>query len=110
MKWSSVSHAANEHHIESRSFLSKTTVLWSEVIEINGRKISKITYDENFLVIRDSSGLLISVGELDKEFDQVLSIVSKRFNIPEDWRTQLESSPAGISLTLWKCQSRGDDT
>lgn len=74
----------------------------SEIVGIDGVKVDKITYEENFLVVTKADGTKIPIGELAdgfSEFEQVISTSLKGFS--QDWRAVVETEPAEKSVSLW---------
>lgn len=74
----------------------------SEIVAIDGIKVDKITYEENFLVVTKADGTKIPIGELAdgfSEFEQVISTSLKGFS--REWRAAVETEPAEKSVSLW---------
>lgn len=80
-------------------------IRWNDLVEIVGANITKVTYDENFLIFR-ANGKPVETGELDKNFaDFERVLLEKLPDFPLDWRTRVEAAGSNSRLTLWKRHS-----
>jgi hypothetical protein len=81
---------------------SQPTVAFSEVKNIQGVKLDKLTYEENFLRFSTAQGTRADVGELAAGFTVLESRLTAFFDgFPLDWRTRLEEGPSGEFQFLW---------
>jgi hypothetical protein len=77
-----------------------------EVICVDGTKVDKVTYEENFLVLTTTDGSKLAIGELAdgfSEFEQAIS--TSLVGFPSQWRVAVERRPAEEYVTLWARQS-----
>lgn len=80
----------------------KLSLRLSEIVAIDGVKVDKITYEENFLVVTKADGTKISIGELDDgfaEFEQAIGTSLQGF--PQQWKAAVETGPAENYVSLW---------
>lgn len=83
-----------------------TEVRLVDVESIQGTKVDKITFDENFLVLRTNSGQGVEIGELATGFASLEDALCKIFpSFPKDWKARVDELPEGEFLTLWSVTS-----
>jgi hypothetical protein len=102
MGWFKTSVSANVNRVSVARGLSSTFMLWDNVFRVYGEKLDKITYEELFLVLEDSDGLVLAVGEMDQgfsEFEAEIYVHLDKF--PGDWRQKLDSIASGVRDQLW---------
>lgn len=86
--------------VQDRAKRASVFIPWNKIERIRGVKLDKITYEENFIVVQ-SEDMQISLGELDKNFDEIEGTIRHRFpNIPPSWRAELEGGREDI--VLWE--------
>ena len=93
-------HVSSENIVRTKWFLSKR-VKWSEIQQIHGVRLTKATYDENFLILYTNTGG-VDVGELDNnfcDFERVLLGAIPEF--PPDWRALLELTEPNAHTLFW---------
>jgi hypothetical protein len=75
---------------------------WSDIQEIEGVAFEKVTYDEDFLIVRTPE-TSVDVGELDKGFDAFERALLEAFpNFPSDWKRRVEVAGQNCRITLWR--------
>jgi hypothetical protein len=77
----------------------------SEIVAVNGVKIDKVTYEEDYLVLITSAGEKVPVGELADgftEFERAIYVALSGF--PREWRMTVESAPASGTVVLWRAK------
>ena len=81
-------------------------VQFPDVVAVEGTKVNKVTYDENYLVLTKADGEKIAVGELTRgfaEFEQAICTALKRF--PREWRMSVEKAQTDETVALWATAS-----
>lgn len=74
----------------------------SEVVTVDGAKVDKVTYDENFLVLAMVDGRRIAIGELADGFSEFVAAITGSFtNFPEDWSMSVDRAQPGDEIRLW---------
>lgn len=85
-----------------RSGFRTTSLRWSDIVEIVGMQFSKLTYDEDFLILRTRDAAAV-VGQLHRNFDLFEgSLKVECPNFPADWRVKLQLAPFGDHVPLWE--------
>ena len=80
----------------------ETRLRFSDVVQIQGVKLDKITLEENFLVFKTAKGDQMEIGELFDGFDNLESSLTASFQgFPQNWRARLENGPSQRFLALW---------
>src|SRR4051812_38101058 len=83
-------------------FWSRKTVPWSAIVAIHARCVSRITYDEVFLVFELDNGKQVSVAELDTNFRAFEEALCERIpDIDKNWRARAEAE-TGQATELWR--------
>lgn len=107
MGWTKTSISITDDAISTRVGLSKKSVLIDEIVSIYAEKVDKVTFDELFLVLEDSGGNGLTVGELDQGFAELEPTLAVRLNgFPGDWRQKLELADAGRRDKVWQRNAR----
>lgn len=101
MAWTSPSIKTTELGASRNFHIKNETMPWKDVVEIIGITLDKITYQEDFLILRSNSGF-IAFGELDKNFrDFEVQLFEQVPGLPNDWQRTLRNAGPDVRCTLW---------
>ena len=81
-------------------------VRFTDIADVTAEKIDKVTYDEVFLIVREQTGIAITLGELDEGFAVAEQALRARLlDFPSDWWATAEQAPVGIRRQVWAAQT-----
>lgn len=85
-----------------RDFDGSHSIRLSEVVSVDGAKVDKVTYEENFLVLTMIDGRRIAIGELADGFLKfVAEITASLPDFPNAWSSCIEKAQTGDEIRLW---------
>lgn len=77
-------------------------VCFADITNVAAEKVSKITYDEVFLIVQGQSGDTVTLGELDAGFADAEQALRARLpGFPSNWWTAAEQAPVGFREQVW---------
>lgn len=94
--------AANDEGLEVIARGRTHRLAFSEMVSVAAEKVSKVTYDEVFLIILGHSGDGLVLGELDDGFANAEQVLRARLAaFPSDWWARAEQAPVGVTEEVW---------
>ena len=79
-----------------------SAVCFHNITDVAAEKVSKITYDEVFLIVRGKSGDTVTLGELDAGFADAEQALRARLpGFPTNWWAAAEQAPVGFREQVW---------
>jgi hypothetical protein len=80
-----------------------TTLTFEEITEVSAENVDKVTYDEDFLIIRGCGDEFIAVGELDDGFRDLEMALSARLDgFRSQWSEKRETLASGVREQVWR--------
>jgi len=103
MGWLAPSIKIAGENITVTSGLSNNVIKVSEIEAVFSQQIGKVTYDEDFLILRSQQGKEVTAGELDVGFPELEGFLKKELaSFPLGWRADLETKPQGVRYQIWQ--------
>ncbi len=89
----------DENGIYARQGSRRQDILWENIVRMRAQRMDKMTFEEIYLIFEDTTGQLISVGELEDGFEEVVDYIAERFVLkPTEWRDLLETECTDLVL------------
>jgi hypothetical protein len=102
MGWLEASVDVSDESFRLHKGIKHQEMRWGDVVRVSAEKVDKITYEENFLIIEDSAGKMIAIGELDKGFRRFEALMRMKLEkLPLDWRAPLERETPAPRRQIW---------
>lgn len=73
----------------------------AEIVSIAAMRANRVTYDEDFLVLKKSDGSDVCIGELSRGFCELEQEICGLHGFPTNWRMGLEHSRDEAQIVLW---------